>query len=149
MLLNTRIIRDYLAADVTYNNTAALADTLLSCDVLASGKYLIEAVLHGTNAVRSLNFDFGGTATITNFIGTWKSFEPGSVTLAATRVTAVGTDYNNSALDAGDEYYEFKGSVEINAAGTFLLRAAQRSADVSNTVLKRGSSLVLMKIPSA
>lgn len=145
--LNTLVLRDRLDADATYNNTAALADTALGGPVEAGEEYIIRAVLHGTNPTRSLNFDFGGTATISEFKGVWKSFEPGSVTLAATKVSSAATDYNNSALDGGEEYYEFDGSMKVNAAGTFLLRAAQHTAHASNTVLQDGSSLILFKIP--
>lgn len=145
--LNTLVLRDRLDADVTYNNDDTLNDTVLGGPVEAGEEYIIRVILHGTNPTRSLNFDFGGTATISEFKGVWKSFEPGSVTLAATKVTSAATDYNNSALDAGEEYYEFDGSMKVNAAGTFILRAAQRTAHASDTILQDGSSVILFKIP--
>lgn len=137
--------RSYLAADVTYNNTAALANTALSVTLEAGKKYAIKLVVHSTNVARALNMDFGGTATITNFIGQWSSYEANSNfgNPNAAQITAAGTDYSNTALDTNAGFYKFEGSVEINAAGTFLLRGAQHAADASNTVIKRGSTLVL------
>lgn len=147
----TDILKSYLATTVTYNNTAALAATALSVTVVASGKYAISLVVHSTSAVKALLLDFGGTATATNFIGEWMAWETpidiGTPTAGVgERVTTAGADFNPSALDTKSAYFTFNGSVEINAAGTFLLRGAQNLADVSNTTILRGSTLILTRM---
>lgn len=148
---STLVARSYLAATVTYNNTAALANTALSVTVEAGEKYTIELVIHSDNVTRALNLDFGGTATITNFIGEWHAIRENDPTTGATtvamRVTAAGTDFSlSSQLDAVAAFITFRGSVEVNAAGTFLLRGAQAVAHASNTTILRGSTLILTKI---
>jgi hypothetical protein len=143
------VLRSYLAATVTYNNVDVLADTALSVTVAASGTYEIEAALHSTSAVKGLNVDFGGTATVTNFIGLWSAHvASGNEADAARyeRVTAAGTDFTVAALDGAASVYRFKGSIEVNAGGTFLLRGAQNAADASNTTILRGSTLKLTKM---
>jgi hypothetical protein len=145
------ILKSYLAATVTYNNTNTLASTALSVTVAASTKYDIELTIHSTSAGAGLNMDFAGTATITNFIGQWTAWqagidESGPSRIRGDRVTAAGTDYGPGALDGIDALYTFKGSVEINGAGTFLLRGAQNAAAPSDTTILRGSTLVLTKL---
>ncbi len=148
---NGNVLTSYLAATVTYNNVAVLADSPLSVSVAASGIYDIELTVHSTEVGKALNLDFGGTATITNFIGRWfadvgnEAYD--SPNFQTARSTAAGTDFTNTECDiAATCYFQFKGSVEINAAGTFLLRGAQNAADVSNTTILRGSTLKLTKL---
>ena len=138
----------YLASTVTYNNTVTLANTPLSVTVAAGGIYAIELVVHSTSAVKALNMDFGGTATIANFIGEWHSQEATGIPsfndwLA---VSAAGTDYSNPDIDGNTGYYTFTGSVEITDAGTFLLRGAQNVSDASDTTILRGSTLTLTRM---
>lgn len=146
--INTIIIRDYLEANETYNNDDTLNDTALSVTVAASTKYKVELVGSQSSITRGLNFDFGGTATITNFAGVWESFDPSNIggTHFSVKATTAGTDFSDPGSDGLEWEYRFVGSVEINAAGTFLLRAAQRIADASNTVLLRGATLILTKM---
>jgi hypothetical protein len=150
VLVDGDILRSYLASTVTYNNTAALADTALSVTVVAGGIYDIELTVHTTSgAATSLMTDFAGTATIANFIGQWEAYavpmDPDALK-AGTRVTAVGTDFSTSDIDNGDGFIRFTGSVEITDAGTFLLRGAQRTAVAVNTTIIRGSMFVLTKM---
>lgn len=147
------VLRSYLASTVTYNNTAALADTALSVNVAASGIYQVELVVHSTNVSSGLNLDFAGTATVTNFIGQWTAWEAdyteaGPGKLRGSRVSAAGTDFGPTGMDGlgSGAYYTFQGSVEINAAGTFLLRGAQNAATADNTTILRGSTLKLTKL---
>lgn len=142
----------YLASTVTYNNAAALADTALSVNVAASGIYEIELTAHqGAGVSRGLNMDFGGTATATNFIGTWTAYNTPIDTTVPTvgagfRTTAAGTDTSTVFVLLNNVYYQFRGTIEVNGAGTFLLRAAQESAHASDTTLLRGSVLKLTKL---
>jgi hypothetical protein len=151
-LNNLGILRSYLASDVVYNNVGTLANTALSVTVAASTKYGIDLIVHQTSVGVELLMDFGGTATITNFIGQWVGHqtpddESAPSRVRGTRVTSAGTDFHGSnVFDTLDAYYTFKGTVEINGAGTFLLRAAQNGAAPSDTTILRGSSLVLTKL---
>lgn len=143
------ILRSYLASTVTYNNTATLTNTPLSVSVVAGGVYQVSLVVHETNVARTLNLDFAGTATVLNFIGQWDSRGTVSCCFTANlRVSSAGTDYTNGAVGGSGEnaFYTFNGSVEFSSAGTFTLRAAQDAADVSNTAILRGSSLILTRL---
>lgn len=148
VLVDADILRSYLATTITYNNVDTLANTALSVTVAASGIYDINLVVHSTSAVKALQMDFAGTATIATFIGQWEGYQTTDAsTFNGLRVTAVGTDFvANGALDGVDGFYKFTGSVEVTDAGTFLLRGAQNAADASNTTILRGSSLVLTKM---
>lgn len=153
-LTSLGVLRGYVAADVVYNNTATLANVAgMSVDVAASGIYDIEVTVHAdiaSSASGGLRLDFdGGTSTDTYFIGQWDS------SIAAflgeqeiTRITSRSTDFVNGTMLGGaaaDAIYKFKGTVEINGAGTFVLRAAQQAADASDTTILRGSSMILTK----
>lgn len=143
------LLRSYLAATVTYNNDDTLGDTALSVTVAAGGIYAIEMVVQSDNAVKSIKMDFGGTATITNFIGAWSTASAADMSasgLMGNRVTSAGTDYTQVAFDGTNGVYWFTGTIEVNAAGTFLLRGAQNAADASDTTILRGSSLILTKL---
>lgn len=141
------LLRSYLAADVVYNSVDTLANTPLSVMVVTSGVYDIELVVHSTSAIEALNMDFGGTATVTNFIGQWYVYVATNPSVAASaRVAAAGTDFTNSAGAAADAYFTFKGTIEVNVGGTFLLRGAQNASDFSDTTILRGSTLILTKL---
>lgn len=147
----TSLLRSYLASTVTYNNTDTLANTPLSVTVAAGGIYAIELVVHSTSAVKALNMDFGGTATIAHFIGEWLSVAATNASdntfIGNLRVTAQGTDYSQSTdWDGVNTIVMFTGSVEITDAGTFLLRGAQNVSDASDTTILRGSTLILTKM---
>lgn len=137
-------LTSYLATTVTYNANAVLADTALSVTVAAGGIYAIELVVHSTSAVKALLMDFGGTATIANFIGQWYAYLNDDPLASATAlpVTAIGTDFNVN-IDAAASFVTFTGSVEITDAGTFLLRGCQNVSDASDTTILRGSTLIL------
>ncbi len=146
---STSLLRSYLATTVTYNANAVLANTPLSVTVAAGGIYAIELVVHSTSAVTALQVDFGGTATIANFIGWYESFgeDGGAATIANQFVSAAGTDYIfPAALDGATSKATFTGSVEITDAGTFLLRGSQNVSDPTDTTILRGSTLVLTKM---
>lgn len=147
-LASASVLRSYLATTVTYNANAVLANTPLSVTVAAGGIYAIELVVHSTSAAKALLMDFGGTATIANFIGEWFGRLANDVaTSTSLLVTTAGADFNGNALDGSDEtFYTFTGSVEITDAGTFLLRGAQNVSDASNTTILRGSTLTLTKL---
>lgn len=143
------VLTSYLTTTVTYNNNAVLADTALSVNVAASGIYDIDLVIQSGSGVGAyLLVDFGGTATVTNFIGQWigiQSSDPLSGNIGA-RSTAAGTDFPASGIENQNVIYTFRGTVEINAAGTFLIRGSQNGATAVNTTIIRGSTLKLTKL---
>jgi len=141
-LPTTDLLRSYLASTVTYNNTATLANTALSVTVATGGTYDIELVVHaGDTTASRLKLDFGGTATFTNFIGQWQaSITDEYITGYSDRSTDAGADFNGSgSLEGVPSYWTFKGTAEIDAGGTFLLRGAQNAAVSENTTILRGS----------
>lgn len=146
------VLTSYLTSTVTYNNNAVLANTPLSVNVAAGGTYEIALVIHSTSVTRALNLDFGGTSTQTNFIGEWEVHwaAPDMNTpdgWQGARVTAAGTDFGpTGSIDTNSNIYTFRGSVEVNAAGTFLVRGAQNVANASDTTILRGSVLKLTKL---
>lgn len=138
----------YLPANVVYNNTATMANTALSVTVVTSGIYKIDAMVHFTNAVKAPAVDFGGTATVTNFLGQWNGCTSSDTLCSGNgaRVAAAGSDFTNLSLNGSDGYYKFTGSIEVNVGGTLVLRGSQAQADVSVTTLLQGSTLTLTKL---
>lgn len=140
------ILRNALATTVTYNNAVALAATALSVTVEAGKTYSIALTVQSTNTVKGLNLDFAGTATLTSFIGAWVGIAADG-TVSSLQASAAGTDFGPGGMDAAlTALYTFQGVMVVNAAGTFLLRGAQNVADVSNTTILAGSTLILTKI---
>lgn len=136
-------LTSYLASTVTYNNTAALANTALSVTVAAATKYAVTLYVPSTNVAVGLKMDFAGTATFTNFVGEWFVY-PDAFPGGGLHVTAPGTDFDAAVADAtGFPYYTFIGSCLTDVGGTFLLRGAQNAADASNTTILAGSTLIL------
>jgi len=144
----TSILRDVLTSIATYNNNATLANTALSVSVEAGATYIINMVLHIDSAARDIKVDFGGTATVTTFIGAYvqtTSSDATAVPATPSRVTNAGTDFEG-ASDGVSSTVIFHGTLIVNAAGTFILRAAQSQADASDTSILVGSSLTLLKV---
>ncbi len=134
----------YLATTVTYNNTAAMADTALSVNVTTGVNYAIDLNLWSNSAVRALTLDFGGTSTQSAFKGQWMAFTRTTPsTLYSSQTTAAGTNFTNAGLDGDVSYWRFRGTMVVNGTGTFLLRGAQRTADASNTDIDAGTSLTV------
>lgn len=144
----TGTLKSYLATTITYNDVAVLADTALSVTVEAATKYDIEVKVYTVAAVYRLNLDFGGTATISSFIGYWDAVGPfdRDTLTEPSKVTAAGTDFSATNADSSHAIYTFRGSMTTNAAGTFLVRGAQAEAIAFDTTILAGSTLVLSKI---
>lgn len=155
-LTNLGILRAYLAEDEVYNADDTLGNiTSMSVNVEAGAKYRIEAEFHVDIADATsggLKIDFDGTSTITNFLGSWESCDAtGAVGLNGEimRITARGTDYTNGTFQGGstaEAVYKFTGSVEVNAAGTFLPRGAQQTSHASDVTILEGATMLLTKI---
>lgn len=132
----------YLRSDVTYNNTTTLASLSdLSITVVAGGIYAVNGLLVGTrggDANTSHDFN-GGTATVTNFYATLQT--PGGGNSA----TALSTNIISPFLGSSFALLCF-GMLYVNAAGTFIPRAAQYAGHASDTVFKIGSYLSLTRL---
>lgn len=132
----------YLTADVTYNNTTTLTSLSdLSISVEAGGIYAVNGLLVGTRGgATNTSHDFnGGSATVTNFYATLQN--PGGGNSA----TALSTNIVSPFLGSSFSLLCF-GMLYVNAAGTFIPRAAQYSAHASDTIFKIGSYLSLTRL---
>ncbi len=150
-----RPINTYLADDLVINNTATMQAVDLTVSIPPNSntvKYRVEVDIFSVNTAKAFKFDFDGfTATIDNFIGGWKALLEDNIW--NTSVSAVADDFvSPGTFDASDTsiiHYAFRGSLEITNAGnggTFGVRAAQTSANASDTTLKQGSSIVLTRL---
>jgi len=145
--LAANFLSGYVTANVVYNNTAALTNVAgMSVSVVASGIYDIEAYIQTTNVVKAIQVAFGGTATYTNVKGNWEAHW-GVNNFTALNITAINTAFSSATLNAlADAWIWFRGTIEVNAAGTLLLQSAQLTADASNSTLLRGSMMKLIKL---
>ena len=110
---------DYTRADATMTSTA------LSVALLAGRSYRIECCLKIANstAADGIKVDFnGGTATITTFFA-GASFI-GSVTAGVVVSEALDTDLTATVV-TGTDMMIITGYIEVDGAGTFILRAAE------------------------
>ena len=110
---------DYTRADATMTSTA------LSVTLLAGRSYRIECCLKIANstAADGIKVDFnGGTATITTFFA-GASFI-GSVTAGVVVSEALDTDLTATVV-TGTDMMIINGYIEVDGAGTFILRAAE------------------------
>ncbi len=137
-------VSSYLLADVTYQNTATLANTTLSVTVDAGGIYEVDVRLSAANASGAGGFkaDFnGGTATATSFTGNVQYGNGPSLMNVTALTTAPASDFFNTSGP-----FWFRGTLIVNAGGTFVIRAAQSTSNASITTLRAGSRIVLSKL---
>lgn len=145
--LESGVLRSYLAADVIYTEDTSLEDTPLSVVAAAGRSYAVKLVVISGGASAALKMDFGGTAGIADFRGTWLGFPDTVANGIKTYVESAGTDFGPTTnFDENSCTYQFDGSVEITTGGTFLLRAAQTASSEESTAIKQGSVLTLTKM---
>lgn len=138
--------RSYLASNFT-NATTSPANTALSITVKASRKYSIKlhAFLADSVAADGVVFDFdGGASTVTNFRLHCTLFD--TALNLSTQVTALATDMSSATL-TGDSLLECYGGLEVNGAGTFILRAWQNSHTAGTLTVYRGSTMEFEDMP--
>lgn len=136
------------AADQTVTDSATFVnDTHLSFTLPASRKFNFIGVLFCTSVATSgVKIDFeGGTATATNFVARAR-FSIAAGTGPIVNSAALATDLGSTALVV---MIEMSGNIEVNAAGTFILRFAQNAetAAAESITLHRGSWLELTEVP--
>lgn len=153
------VMASYLENDITYNDNATLAATALSITIPQRNDYInthyrVELDLFSTNVTKALKLDF--YLDNGNEFSGWNGYWSASLVGVATDVgigDAVDTVYAPSTgFDASIApyiYYKYRGSFELTAgddAGLFSLRAAQRTAHASDTIILQGSTLVVTRL---
>lgn len=133
------------AADLTRNDSTTPTDSDLFVSVMP-GKYKFHAELHIDNSAcfsASAHCDFTGTATVSNLLGKRHWFGAYANTGTMSKLTSAATDLEVCGVEQ-ESYADISGGVEFSTAGTFGVRFFQSEAEAENTILKRGSTLVLI-----
>lgn len=120
----------------------------LSLPLVAGGTYRIRGQLQGTAAASggikaALTAASGLTLTLTSANVTGWNYN-GSTLNAVTNVTALGSDFSNSA--AAYTNLLFDGSFVVNAAGSVQLQAAQNTSNATATTVALGSYVEVLRI---
>lgn len=144
-LPTSSVLRAFQAANAAYTNDDSLNNTNLSVTVAASGVYEVRAVLHIAAGAGGWKIGLGGTATATNLILQINGHDAldSATYFNATLTTLAGT---HSDGGIGDKFFLVSGTIEAGDGGTFIITAAQFSANAAATTFQRGSSLVLTKL---
>lgn len=123
---------------------ATLTSTNLSLTVIAGRSYRITGYLIVSNSVagEGAKFDFdGGTATATTFDVAFNAVG-GTVVPGTIAATAIATDLNYTSVTGTTRIF-VQGYLEVNAGGTFILRASEDSTVTGTMTLGAGSWLAL------
>lgn len=137
----------YKTADESLNSSTVLqADNHLTTSLNASSKYAFRFVIQYTGeAAAGIKVALNGTVTVTNLSSIVLIYDSAPVLSAATPLSVLGSGIGSSGND-GSGVVVIEGSIETNAAGTFLLEWAQNTSDVADTIVKRGSYLQVIPI---
>jgi len=123
---------------------ATLTSTNLSITVIAGRSYRITGYLIVSNSVagEGAKFDFdGGTATRTTFDVAFNAVG-GTVVPGTIAATALDTDLNYTSVTGTTRIF-VQGYLEVNAGGTFILRASEDTTATGTMTLGAGSWLAL------
>lgn len=130
---------------VTFSTTLVNA-TDLSFNVEASTRYAFRAVLHiNCGATGGVRVAIGGTATATSVIyaATFTRTDTGAFSFAG-RATALDAAIGHAA---GTAYLvTIEGTINVNTAGTLVVRFAQQAADGTPTTLLGGSTFHIRQL---
>lgn len=133
--------RAALANDYT-NATATLASvTGLTINLEAARKYIFRAVLFCSESVAAegIKIDFnGGSATATDFRAHIKIHD--TTLLLSSQVTSLAGTASVATMTGASEI-EINGEFVVNAAGTFIIRAAQNSHVTGTVTINKGSHI--------
>lgn len=149
-LASTNILEAYKTADESVTNSTTLQnDDHLSVSVVASTKYRLRCFIFHTSlsTTAGIKLALSGTATITSMKAQISIFDDTTNVISGlARVSSLGSSVG-AGLGAGDNFVTIEGTVEINAAGTFLVQWAQNVADAVNaSTVQQGSYLELEKV---
>lgn len=142
--------RKRLASDFT-DNTATLANvTDLTFTVAAGRKYKGTLILKATDstAAEGIKFDFdGGNATMTSFAAGASVRVGGTSVIGTATSTALATDLVFSTI-TNESWIYVDVDFVVNAAGTFIVRAAQNThAAGTLTLSSPGTSFCIEDMP--
>jgi hypothetical protein len=144
-----------MSGDVTANNTTTFTDaTGLSVSVIASATYKFDAwLMYNSIAAADFKITPSSPASTTGYwsmSGYGRDVSPAIDVGAGAQffVADIGTSLTVAGTTAGTERIACRaqGYFTTTTAGTFKLRMAQRSATVSNTVLRTGSWMDVVRI---
>jgi hypothetical protein len=134
-----------LAADFT-NATATQANTTLQVALTAGRNYTFELKLFAANstAAEGIRLDYdGGSATATNFISHCVISDTAQI--LSSQTAAIATDVTVATM-TGASLVSCAGDIEVNAGGTFIVRAAEATTVVGTLTIKRGSWLIMQDV---
>lgn len=144
---NDLISNDFMQSTATLtatSNTTLASVTGLSVPLTGSGVYNFHIHLNGTSgASGGLKVAMGGTATATAFNSTCWDYN-GTTINAVTNQTTLGSSMMANTAAYTDLVCE--GSVTVNAAGTFLLQAAQNASNGTATTVLVGSQMSVQRV---
>ena len=150
------ILCAYKTADETINNSDTYQDDdHLTLSVAASSNYIVELFIFGTNPTYNtnipgfkVNFTYP-TGASTEFQG--QSTDPDGAThnqvYRTVTTTGIQSIWDQSAAsNAGQMFVFWRGILHTDSAGTLTVQWAQFTADPTNTTVKKGSFLRLIKV---
>jgi hypothetical protein len=147
-----------LAADKTANNTTTFSDSTLTATVEANATYGFDAWVHWTsNPTPDIKLGWTTPASTT---GWWAAMGPvaGTAPVAGTErhnytdfgVLTIGSSLTMAGDDTSPSTIRLcatlRGHFTTTAAGSFTLKMAQGSAEVSDTILRAGSWLNVFRL---
>lgn len=141
--------RAYKSADESLSSTTLQDDDHLTVGVASATKYRFKFYLfvNTAGAVEGLKLAIGGTCTATSMKASMTILDDVAGTTAVIgRVTALASSVG-VAISLGNSRATIEGTIEVNAAGTFLLSWAQFAGlGVAATTVQRGSYLVVERL---
>jgi len=141
---NTATTADVTNATVTPGDITGLS---AGGNLVASARYTFRFVAYFNDSVAAdgARFDFdGGTATFTIARIHCNVFD--TALLLSAQTTAIATDFV-ATTTTGDSVIQCDGTLVVNAAGTFIPRAAQEAHSTGTLTVYRGSFLQLQGAP--
>lgn len=139
------------AADETVVSSAALQDdNHLTVNLASGAKYHFEVhlLVEIEDVGGGIQVAMDGTAGFDNFRASASIVDTAGGGFSAVQVlSAFGAAVSTSTLDAGDHWVRIEGTIEVSAAGagTFKVRWAQAVSDADDTIVKRGSTMKLVR----
>lgn len=138
-------LQAYKSADETVNNSATLQnDNDLAVDVEANGVYSLHLYLvYSSGATPDFKIDFTAPSG-TTFEASFFDYNGGSFAWGATSALGSVTGLAGTGANAP---FILRATVFVGGtAGTVQLRWAQNTANASDTIVRKGSRLTLVKL---
>jgi hypothetical protein len=131
------------------NNTALANVTGLTVSLAAGRTYSFEAYLPFTCAAAGgVKAAISGTATATNIVYSGYIIDSGANGIKGnTQATALATAVANAATTGTTGVIRISGTITVNAAGTLTVQFAQNVNNGTQSVVKRGATLIVHDLP--